>query len=75
MVGQPYDSAGPTSCARSWLIGARVRGLRPETSTSDVRVNSRGDYLFVNVRISPRARPGDYPLIAETPDGTHSFPR
>jgi neopullulanase len=56
------------------LTGARVRGLRPETSTSDVRVNSRGDYLFVNVRISPRARPGDYPLIVETPNGSARIP-
>ncbi|HEX6731082.1 MAG TPA: alpha-amylase family glycosyl hydrolase [Pyrinomonadaceae bacterium] len=56
------------------FLGSRVRGLKPETSTSDVRVNSRGDYLFVNVRISPRARPGDYPLIVETPNGSARIP-
>jgi neopullulanase len=56
------------------FTGARVRGVRAETITSDVRVNSRGDYLFVNVRISPRARPGDYPLIVETANGSTRIP-
>lgn len=56
------------------LTGARVRGIRPETIATDVRVNSRGDYLFVNIRISPRARPGDYPLSVETPNGSTRIP-
>ena len=56
------------------LARARVTGLRPETTTSDVRVNSRGDYLFVNVRISPDAKPGDYPLLLETPNGSTRVP-
>jgi neopullulanase len=58
----------------SGFIGARVRGVRPETIASDVRVNSRGDYLFVNVRISPRAQPGEYPLEIQTPNGSAKVP-
>jgi len=58
----------------SGLSGARVRGVRPETIASDVRVNSRGDYLFVSVRISPRAGPGDYPLLVETDSGSTQIP-
>src|SRR5919106_1854299 len=56
------------------LARARVTSLRPETTTSDVRVNSRGDYLFVSVRISPHAKPGDYPLLLETPNGSTRVP-
>jgi glycosidase len=56
------------------LARARITGLRPETITSDVRVNSTGDYLFVNVRISPRAKPGDYPLLLQTPTGSTRVP-
>ena len=56
------------------LAGARVTGLRPETTTSNVRVNSRGDYLFVNVHISARAHPGEYPLLIQTPMGSTRVP-
>jgi neopullulanase len=56
------------------LTGARVRGVRPETTTSNVRVNSRGDYLFVNVSISPSARPGDYSLVVQTTNGSTQIP-
>src|SRR6266852_2812912 len=34
------------------LNGARVKADRPQTVVSNVRVNSNGTYLFVNVRIS-----------------------
>jgi glycosidase len=52
------------------LARATVTGVRPEITASDVRVNSRGDYLFVNVHISARALPGEYPLLVQTPLGT-----
>lgn len=56
------------------LARAKVTGSGPEITTSDVRVNSSGDYLFVNVRISPDAKPGDYPLLVETPSGSTRVP-
>lgn len=56
------------------LARATVTGVRPETTTSDVRVNSRGDYLFVNVHIRAYARPGEYPLLVQTPQGTTRVP-
>ncbi|PYS85340.1 MAG: alpha-amylase [Acidobacteria bacterium] len=37
-------------------------------------VNARGTYLFVNLRISPTARPGDYKLNFQTGTGSASFP-
>lgn len=52
------------------LARATVTGVRPEITASDVRVNSRGDYLFVNVHINARALPGEYPLLVQTPLGT-----
>ena len=56
------------------LIEAKVRGTRPQTLVSEVRVNRNGTYLFVNVRINAAARPGDYPLVIETPRGIATVP-
>ena len=56
------------------LTGARVRANGPSLQTSDVKVNSRGTYLFVNVRVSPRARPGRYPLQLITSQGSTTIP-
>ena len=56
------------------LAGARVRGAKPQTTTTGVRINARGDYLFVNVHINPRALPGDYPLVLETAQGSTRIP-
>ena len=56
------------------LAGARVRPIGPSLQTSDVKVNSRGTYLFVNVRVNPRARPGQYPLQLITPQGSTTIP-
>jgi glycosidase len=56
------------------LFGAKVRATRPQTVVSEVRVNRDGTYLFVNVRISAAARPGDYPLVIETPQGKATVP-
>ncbi|MGB8510047.1 MAG: alpha-amylase family glycosyl hydrolase [Pyrinomonadaceae bacterium] len=51
------------------LHGARVRSVRPEMEASGALVNTEGTYLFVDVRISQSAQPGDYPLAVETPAG------
>jgi len=56
------------------LLGARVKAPGPQLSISDVRVNSRGTYLFVNVAISPSAGTGDYSLVLETPAGNARVP-
>jgi glycosidase len=56
------------------LTGARVKAERPQILVSDVRLNHNGTYLFVNVSISPTARPGDYPLIVETAQGSAIVP-
>jgi glycosidase len=50
----------------SSLSGARVKATCAQTVVSDVRVNRSGNYVFVNVRINPSARPGNCPLIIET---------
>ena len=56
------------------LAGARVRATRAGTQTSEVFVNRAGTYLFVNVRISPTARPGSYPLTVVTSQGSTTIP-
>ena len=56
------------------LHGARVTSKRPEISPASVVVNQAGTYLFISVRISPEARPGDYPLQLETAAGRASIP-
>ncbi len=56
------------------LNSARVKAMRPQTVTSDVRVNRSGTYLFVSVRISPAAKPGEHPLVVETAQGRSSPP-
>ena len=52
------------------LAGARVKATKTATQIFEVRVNSAGTYLFVNVRITPTARPGSYPLTLITSHGT-----
>ena len=56
------------------LAGAKVRSLNPATRVSGVFVNRNSTYLFVNVSISPTARPGEYPLILETATGRATIP-
>jgi len=56
------------------LRDARVRATNAATQTSQVFVNRDGTYLFVNVRISPAARPGSYPLTLVTPQGSTTIP-
>ena len=56
------------------LQGARVRATRAETIPGSALVNGAGTYLFVNVKIDPSARPGDYPLTLETEGGRTVIP-
>jgi glycosidase len=56
------------------LKGAQVRANNPKLQTSGVRVNQKGSYLFVNVRIDPTTRPGSYPLTISTSAGTTTIP-
>jgi glycosidase len=56
------------------LAGARVRPLNPELRASEVSVNARGTYLFVDVEISPSLRPGKYPLLLESASGSTMIP-
>lgn len=56
------------------LNGARVRPGRQNVTTSAISVNQNGTYLFVDVRIAPNARPGEYPLIVETTAGKATIP-
>jgi glycosidase len=56
------------------LDGARVTANRAETTPGAAVVNASGTYLFVNIEISPAARPGDYPLTLETRAGKTTIP-
>jgi glycosidase len=56
------------------LSGAQVRGSRPQTALSSVRVNANGTYLLASVSISPQAKPGQYPLLVETAAGRATIP-
>lgn len=56
------------------LQGARVTATRAGTDASGALVNSAGTYLFINLRISPSALPGEYPLTLETDAGRALIP-
>ncbi len=56
------------------LRGAKVTSSNPELWVSNVLVNERGTYLFVDVEISPSLRPGIYPLIVATSGGNSMIP-
>src|SRR5215510_10479238 len=47
------------------LANARVVSAKPGFQIADVRVNTAGTYLFVNVSIGASVKPGDYPLAIE----------
>jgi glycosidase len=51
------------------LAGARVRSTSRLLQTSRVVVNEKGTYLFVDVSINPKTKPGPYPLVVETSNG------
>ncbi len=56
------------------LRGAKVTSLNPELRASEVSVNERGTYLFVDLDISPSLRPGRYPLLVESASGSTMIP-
>jgi len=56
------------------LRGAKVTSVNPELSASNVSVNERGTYLFVDVEIGPSLRPGTYPLVIGSPTGSTMIP-
>lgn len=51
------------------LQGASVRSLTTGLQTSGVRINERGTYLFVNVKVGPNLKPGTYQLVVATSVG------
>ena len=56
------------------LNGARVLSNNRALQVSEVFVNRAGTYLFVNVSINSKARPGSYPLKLITPQGSATIP-
>lgn len=56
------------------LANARVRPTTPAVQTSGVRINGSGNYLFVDVRVNPNAKPGLHPLVVETNSGRTTIP-
>ena len=56
------------------LTGAKVRSLNPDLRVSEVSVNAKGSYLFVNVEISASLPAGKYPLLVESASGSTMIP-
>ncbi|HJS25389.1 MAG TPA: alpha-amylase family glycosyl hydrolase [Pyrinomonadaceae bacterium] len=56
------------------LTGARVSSSNPALRVSNISVNERGSYLFVDVDINRTALPGDYNLLVDTANGRASIP-
>ncbi len=56
------------------LQGARVQSATRDIVVSQVRVNDRGTYLFVNLNINRIAKPGSYPLTVVTDAGRSTIP-
>jgi len=56
------------------LKDARIRATRTGTTVSNVVVNEVGTYVFLDVNIHASARPGTYPLVLETRQGSATIP-
>jgi glycosidase len=61
------------------IHGRALAGARVETTGRDIRVgstsvNQAGTYLFVDLMIDSRARPGPHPLTISTSDGAADAP-
>ncbi|HBB87735.1 MAG TPA: hypothetical protein DC047_08985 [Blastocatellia bacterium] len=56
------------------LGGARVSSSTTSLRTSAVRINERGTYLFVDVTVSARVKPGIYLLTVKTTEGKAIIP-
>lgn len=55
------------------LQTAQVVSSRKELQTANVRVNEQGTYLFVDVKVTPDAKAGDYTLELVTAGGRKPF--
>jgi glycosidase len=55
------------------LKNATVKSTNKSLKTSNVRINERGDYLFVDLTIDKNSKPGKYPLAIESPNGKSVF--
>jgi glycosidase len=51
------------------LSGSQVRSVGAALQTSNVRINERGTYLFVDVTVGSSARPGMHMLSIQSPAG------
>ena len=56
------------------LSNARIKPTTRAVQTSGLRINGSGNYLFVDVRVNPNARPGLHPLVVETNGGKAGIP-
>ena len=56
------------------LSSARVSATNASLRTSNVRINERGSYLFVDVEVDRSTSPGNYSLAVETSTGRASIP-
>ena len=53
---------------------AQVKSLDKHLNVSNIRVNSRGDYLFFDVTIAPNVKVGKYDFEVSTANGKTSVP-
>ena len=56
------------------FLGTSVTSASPRLKVSDVRVNSRGDYVFFDVQIDPATASGAYSFDLKTSAGTVKVP-
>lgn len=56
------------------LQGARVKASSNNIKANNIRINSRGNYLFVDISIDKNAKPGAYPLEITTTNGKTTIP-
>lgn len=54
--------------------GSVIRSASSGISVSNLKVNSRGDYLFVDVMVDPKATPGDTSFTIATSKGEAVVP-
>lgn len=55
------------------LKNATVKSANKSLKTSNVRINERGDYLFVDLTVDKNAKAGKYPLVVESANGKTVF--
>jgi glycosidase len=55
------------------LKNAAVKSADKSLKASNVRINERGDYLFVDLTVDKNLKPGKYPLAIESPNGKSVF--